>query len=367
MKIEKPKKDDLAVVMYTSGSTGNPKGVMLSHANIVSSIRTYPKYLGNNNHFQQEVYVGFLPLAHILELICELSCIYASVRIGYSSPLTLTDSSTGIIKGQRGDIAVLRPTIMATVPLILERISKVIQNKILQSDFITQALFKKAFEQKLDAFKNNRKTYLLDRLIFNKIKTTALGGRVKLLYCGGSLLNENVQHFTQVCLSPIYQAYALTETCAGGTAQRYFDTDTNVCGGLMQYSQIRLVNWEEGSYYNEDKPNPRGEIHIGGDTVALGYYKLPELTKESFYYHNGVRYFATGDIGEMFPNGTLRIIDRKKDLVKLQGGEYVSLNKVEICLKLLPFVESCCVYANPLYTYCIVFVCPNMEKLQVVN
>ena len=349
--------------MYTSGSTGNPKGVMLSHGNIVASIRTFPKYLGKNN-FQKEIYIGFLPLSHILELSCELSCITAAVRIGYSSPLTLTDSSTGIIKGEKGDISILRPTIMATVPLILERISKVIQNKILQSGFLAQLLFQKAFDQKYEAFKNNRKTYLLDKIIFDKIKTNALGGRVKVLYSGSALLNEKVQVFSQVCLSPVYQAYALTETCAGGTAQRYFETDTNVCGGLMPYTQIRLVDWDEGGYHNKDKPNPRGEIHIGGEIVALGYYKLAELTKESFYLFNGVRFFATGDIGEMLPNGTLRIVDRKKDLVKLQGGEYVSLNKIETCLKLLPFIENCCVHANSLFTFCVVFICPNIDKLQ---
>ena len=178
-------------------------------------------------------------------------------------------------------------------------------------------------------------------------------------------MSKEVQEFIHVCLAPIRQAYALTETCAGGTAQRYFDTDTNVCGGLMQYSQIRLVDWDEGGYHNVDKPNPRGEIHIGGETIALGYYKLPEMTKESFYYHNGVRYFATGDIGEMLPNGTFKIIDRKKDLVKLAGGEYVSLNKVETCLKLLPFVENCCVYSKPLEPNTIVLVCANPKKLLV--
>ncbi len=78
-----------------------------------------------------------------------------------------------------------------------------------------------------------------------------------------------------------------------------------------------------------------------------------------------MRYFATGDIGEILPNGNLRIIDRKKDLVKLQGGEYVALSKVESCIKLLPFVENCCVYANPLFSFCICIICPNIQILKV--
>ena len=276
--------------MYTSGSTGNPKGVMLSHRNVICSIRTYPMYLGKHS-IQQEIYIGFLPLAHILELVCELSCLLAAVRIGYSSPLTLTDASTGIKKGEKGDISVLRPTIMATVPLVLERICKVIQSKIEQSNFLTQTIFQQAYDQKLVAFKNNRKTYLLDKLVFNKIKQTVLGGRVRVLYSGSALLNEKVQTFVQVCLTSVYQAYALTETCAGGTAQRYFDTDVNTCGGLMPFNQIRLVDWDEGGYHSTDKPNPRGEIHIGGDNVSTGYYKLSDLTNESYYNYNGVRYF----------------------------------------------------------------------------
>ena len=182
---------------------------------------------------------------------------------------------------------------------------------------------------------------------------------------GASLLSKDVQEFIQIALSGVRQAYALTETCAGGTVQYPFETDTGVVGSVIPCCEIRLVDWDEGGYRCTDKPNPRGEIHIGGDTVAMGYYKLPQMTEESFYYHNGVRYFATGDIGEMLPNGTFKIIDRKKDLVKLQGGEYVSLNKVETYIKLLPLVETCCVYSKPYEPYTIVLICANPKKLLV--
>jgi len=101
--------------------------------------------------------------------------------------------------------------------------------------------------------------------------------------------------------------------------------------------------------------------------VAVGYYKQPELTEAEFKVINGVRYFASGDIGEMLANGNLKIIDRKKDLVKLSGGEYVSLNKVESILKLVPFIENCCVYADPLKSYCIALVCPNTFSAKIIG
>ena len=91
---------------------------------------------------------------------------------------------------------------------------------------------------------------------------------------------------------------------------------------------LRLVNWEEGGYTVTDPQGPRGEILVGGGHVAKEYYKMPDKTEQEFFQENGRRWFRTGDVGHMRPDGTIQIIDRKKDLVKLQGGEYVSLGKV---------------------------------------
>ena len=113
-----------------------------------------------------------------------------------------------------------------------------------------------------------------------------------------------------------------------------------------------------------DKPTPRGEIIIGGQNVAAGYYKLPELTEEAFYTdEEGVRWFRTGDIGTVEEDGSLRIIDRKKDLVKLQQGEYVSLAKVETALKLSPLVENLCVFADSSKNFTVALVTPNDNKI----
>ena len=360
----KPKRDDLAVIMYTSGSTGNPKGVMMSHGNILTCTSTIIKRV--NIRPNKDIYIAYLPLAHVLELVCELSALFFGVRIGYSSAQTMADNSTAIKKGQKGDLRVLKPTFMASVPVILERLVKAVNEKMSTTSWFKQELFKAAYSYKLSAFRAGRKSYILDRLIFKRINRAVLGGKVKYMISGASLLSTEVQEFIQVCLSGVRQAYALTETCAGGTIQHPFETDTGIVGSPIPCCEIRLVDWDEGGYRNSDKPNPRGEIHIGGDTVAIGYYKLPDMTSESFYSRNGVRYFATGDIGEMLPNGTFKIIDRKKDLVKLAGGEYVSLNKVETCLKLLPLVENCCVYSKAYEPYTIVLVCGVPKKIFVI-
>merc|ERR1712168_1232525 len=118
-------------------------------------------------------------------------------------------------------------------------------------------------------------------------------------------------------------------------------------GAPMAGMEIKLVNWAEGNYLVADSPRPRGEIIIGGPTVAKGYFKNDKMTAENFFNEGGKRWFRTGDVGELFEDGTLRIIDRKKDLVKLQLGEYVSLGKVESQLKTNYLVDNICVYGNP--------------------
>lgn len=100
-------------------------------------------------------------------------------------------------------------------------------------------------------------------------------------------------------------------------------------GAPFYGTKIKLMDWPEGDYKTTDKPNPRGEIAVNGIGVTLGYYKLPEMTKEAFITdEKGQRWFYTGDIGEVFPDGTFKIVDRRKDLIKLQNGEYISLGKV---------------------------------------
>ena len=138
-------------------------------------------------------------------------------------------------------------------------------------------------------------------------------------------------------------------------------------GPPVQGVHIKLVNWEEGSYKVTDSPCPRGEIYIGGENVAAGYYNNEDKTKEEFYTDDeGRRWFKTGDIGQFETDGTMRIIDRKKDLVKLQFGEYVSLGKVESLLKIHPAIENICVCGDSSKSNVVCLVIPAQTYLDTL-
>jgi long-chain acyl-CoA synthetase len=337
---------------------------MISHSNLLTAIRALVMRLGTLNR-QKDIYVAYLPLAHVFELVCELTCMTYGVRLAYSTPQTIADNSTAIKKGQKGDLRVLKPTLMASVPIVLERLSKTVYEKLAKTSWFKQLLFKMAYKQKLDSFRAGQSTRVLDRILFKRISSAVLGGKCRLMLSGGAILSKDVHEFVQVCLCPVMQAYGLTETCGAATTQLPNQPVTEIVGSVVPCCELKLVDWPEGGYRVTDKPNPRGEIYIGGDNIALGYYELPDKTKEDFSFSkDGLAYFATGDIGEMLPNGSLKIVDRKKDIVKLQGGEYVSLNKIESVVKLLPFADNCCVIADSLKANCVVLICPNLKRIR---
>jgi long-chain acyl-CoA synthetase len=172
-------------------------------------------------------------------------------------------------------------------------------------------------------------------LVFHRPRA-ALGGRVRFFLSGGAPLSPQTQRFLTIVFGlPVVQGYGLTETCCAGTLSLPGDTSTGSVGGPVPCALIKLVPWREGGYMPMDSPHPRGEIHLGGPAVASGYFKNDALTSRDFYTDaHGVRWFRTGDIGEWDPShdGCLRIIDRKKDLVKLSRGEYLALGKVENAL-----------------------------------
>jgi len=357
-----PNKDDAAIIMYTSGSTGVPKGVVLTHKNIFATLVSISRTL-DLERTPYDTYLAFLPLAHILELLVESVMLMLGVKIGYSTPHTLTDNSTMIKRGSQGDASLLKPTIMAAVPLMLDRIYKAINEKVGKGSPTFQKLFNWAYNYRLEAINNGETTPIMDKIVFRKIRAL-LGGRMRLMLCGGAPLSKETHEFIRVCIgAPLLQGYGLTEVSACATLNAPDEIATEQVGPPNQGVQLKLINWEEGNYRVTDRPKPRGEVLIGGNCVADGYFLMEEKTKEDFFFENGRRWFRSGDIAQLEPEGVLKIIDRKKDLVKLQFGEYVSLGKVEAVLKTCPIVENICIYGEATKSYCVALLVPDRKQL----
>ncbi|KAG9341746.1 hypothetical protein JZ751_018812 [Albula glossodonta] len=335
VEVQRPLPSDLAVIMYTSGSTGRPKGVVIIHSNLIAGMTGQCERIPGLG--PKDTYIGYLPLAHVLEMTAEISCVTYGCRIGYSSPQTLSDQSTKIKKGSKGDSTVLKPTLMAAVPEIMDRIYKNVMSKVQEMGYVQRTLFKLGYNYKLEQIKRG-----YDAPLCNKVGAL-LGGNVRMMLSGGAPLSSATQRFMNVCFCcPVGQGYGLTETCGAGTITAVADYSTGRVGAPLICCEIKLRDWAEGGYTTQDKPHPRGEILIGGPNVTMGYYRNENNSDGDFFTDEaGQRWFCTGDVGEVHPDGCLQIVDRKKDLVKLQAGEYVSLGK----------------------NYVISFVVPNQKRL----
>uniref|UniRef100_A0A8C2K422 long-chain-fatty-acid--CoA ligase n=1 Tax=Cyprinus carpio TaxID=7962 RepID=A0A8C2K422_CYPCA len=354
---EKPTASDLAVVMYTSGSTGRPKGVKMQHNNLIAGMAGQCQRIPGLG--SQDTYIAYLPLAHVLELTAEISCLSYGCRLGYSSPHTLTDQSSKIKIGGKGDCSVLKPTLIAAVPEIMDRICKNVNGKLSEMSVVQRTLFKVGYNYKLQKVSQGSDSPVCNMLFFKRVNLL-LGGCVRLMLSGGAPLSASTQRFINVCFCPVAVGYGLTETCGAGTISEFSDYSTGRVGAPLICSEIKLRDWPEGGYTSQDKPHPRGEILIGGPNVAMGYFGSEgEGENDNFWVDEaGQRWFCTGDVGEVHPDGCLQIVDRKKDLVKLQAGEYVSLGKVESALKDNPLIDNICVY-----NYLISFVVPNQKQM----
>lgn len=364
-----PVKKDIAVIMYTSGSTGLPKGVMITHGNIVATVAAVMTVIPGIG--SKDVYLAYLPLAHVLELAAETVMLTAGAAIGYGSALTLTDTSNRIKKGTKGDASMLKPTLMAAVPAILDRVRDGVLKKVDETGGFAKKLFNIAYNRRLVAIRGSwfgawgLEKLLWDIIIFKKIRSV-LGGEIRFMLSGGAPLSGDTQRFINICMgAPIGQGYGLTETCAGAAFSEWDDTSVGRVGPPLPCCYIKLVSWEEGGYTISDKPMPRGEVVVGGYSVTAGYLNSDSKTKEVFKVdEKGMRWFYTGDIGRFHPDGCLEIIDRKKDIVKLQHGEYISLGKVEAALASNNYIDNIMVYADPFHNFCVALVVPSHQVLE---
>ncbi|KAJ1597904.1 hypothetical protein NDA14_006985 [Ustilago hordei] len=329
-----PTRDDVACIMYTSGSTGAPKGVILTHGNLVASIAAVELHVGDLLS-PTDTFLAYLPLAHILEFIVECTMTYMGITMGYGKVKTLTQAS---VRNCDGDIKAFKPSIMIGVPAVWELIRKGILSKVNAGGSFKQKLFNGALTIKKN--KIPLLTSVVDNVVFKAVREQT-GGRLRFALCGGAALSRETQEFLNNALVLLLQGYGLTESC-GMTAILHPEFYSyGPSGGCVPAIEIKLRDVPDAGYFATNNP-PQGEVLIRGPSVTKGYFNRDDVNKESF--QDG--WFLTGDVGQWNPDGTLSIIDRKKNLVKLSGGEYIAIERLESVYKSSNLVSNICVHAH---------------------
>ena len=313
--------EDLATIIYTSGTTGNPKGVMLSHLNIISVVESCCELLPVR---KGDRVLSFLPLCHIFER----AVLYVYTSIGAEIYFTGTDN----LGGESGDLVAVKPNFFTTVPRLLEKVYEKIYNKGMALTGLKKKLFFWALNL-TDDFEHD-KTYtgleglkrkIADKLIFSKWRA-ALGDNVKSIATGAAACPAKIARVFSAAGITITEGYGLTETSPVLTLNHYYGGSNKIgtVGVPLEMCDI-VIDRSEGDY-NEGE----GEIIAAGPNIMLGYYKQPQQTEEVFKKYNGKTYFRTGDIGTFVdgPNG-----QKYLKLLKTSGGKYVAPAPIESLLK----------------------------------
>jgi len=342
--------DDTAVIMYTSGSTGVPKGCVLTQANIVGGASG----LGcvNMSASPADTYLSFLPLAHIYAMSVELMMYAQGVRVAFAR---------GPVNMLIDDIQAMQPTIICVVPRILNRIVDGMKKKISEKPKVLQKVIYSTMKSKVDLIKQNRPhSLVLDMFLFKAFRAS-LGGRVRLIVSGGAPIMPEVFEFLAATITPnIVQGYGLTEVAAGLAVQEVPVLNPSTVGACTIGCEIKLRT-VEGTNYDPRGEIPKGELLVRGPNVFKGYYKQPELTKEVLSEDG---WFATGDVVQITPEKQIQIIDRAKQLVKLAQGEYLSLTSLTEAYSMAEVLSFIYVYADSHHDRPVAVVVPKPEKVK---
>lgn len=308
-----------ATIIYTSGTTGTPKGVMLSHANIVSNV------VNSVDSFPFEKNPGgralsFLPLNHIFERMVSYIYIHSAISIYYAESLDALGEN----------LKEVRPMVFCTVPRLLEKVYEKIMSKGAELTGVKKRLFDWAVNLGLQY--DNRKSggafynfqlALANKIIFNKWRD-ALGGRIQYIITGSAACQVRLLKIFNAAQVPIYEGYGPTENSPVISVNRRGKDGSKfgTVGPVINGQEVKL--------------EPDGEICVKGPSVMMGYYKRPDLTEETI--KNG--WLHTGDIGVLDEGRFLKITDRKKELFKTSGGKYVAPQPIENKMKESPYVEQ---------------------------
>eukprot|EP01130_Rhizamoeba_saxonica_P008300 TRINITY_DN335_c0_g1_i1.p1 TRINITY_DN335_c0_g1~~TRINITY_DN335_c0_g1_i1.p1 ORF type:complete len:790 (-),score=224.46 TRINITY_DN335_c0_g1_i1:696-3065(-) len=330
-KFNLPAPEDLAIIMYTSGTTGNPKGVMITHLNVLATVSA--GFIQMGGVLPNDRYLSYLPLAHILERIVMTAMIGNGCTIGFyrGDPKLLIE-----------DIGAFKPTVIAGVPRVFDKIYDGILAKV-QSGKVSNYLFNKAYKKgEKAAAKGKTGHSFLEKKVFGKAQKR-IGGCVRLILSGGAPLSASTHQFCSVVFGcPVLQGYGLTETCAGACITNPADNTRGVVGPPLSCCEIKLVSIEDMNYDARADP-PEGEVWIRGNCVSMGYFKQPDKTAEDFDEDG---WFHSGDVGRWNSNGTLSIIDRKKNIFKLSQGEYIIAEFLEGLYTKCRFLTQFWVYGD---------------------
>ncbi|NXU89944.1 ACSL1 ligase, partial [Xiphorhynchus elegans] len=333
-----PKPEDLAVICFTSGTTGNPKGAMITHQNIVSNASAFVKTTEKTfMPSSDDVLISFLPLAHMFERVVEVSiCLLGQNK----------NPQVVLIRIRCLPIKVVLIYLVFT---IFGQADTSLKRWLL--DFASK---RKEAELRSGIVRNNS---FWDKVIFRKIQAS-LGGKVRLMITGAAPVSASVLTFLRTALGcQFYEGYGQTECTAGCSLSLAGDWTAGHVGAPMPCSIIKLVDVQEMNYF---AAKGEGEVCVKGPNVFRGYLKDPEKTAEALDKDG---WLHTGDIGKWLPNGTLKIIDRKKHIFKLAQGEYIAPEKIENVYLRCEALAQVFVHGESLQAFLVAIVIPDPDTL----
>ncbi|MBU0528322.1 long-chain fatty acid--CoA ligase [bacterium] len=315
------KPNDLLTLIYTSGTTGNPKGVMLSHDNLISNVKAGAKHIDFGT---EDTFLSLLPLSHVFE---RMTGHYTGFSLGSKTYYAENNDTIG------ENMLEVKPTIVIAVPRVFEKINAKVVDKVSKDPAIRQRIFwwavgvggqaaKLLTRGKKPTGALGFKFKIADKLVFSKLKER-VGGNLRFFVSGGAPLSKEVGEFFASANIPILEGYGLTETSPVITANQEELYKFGTVGCLVDKVQVKIAK--------------DGEILCKGPNVMMGYYKNPEATKEAIDKDG---WFHTGDIGMFDEDNYLKITDRKKSILVTAGGKNVAPAPLEIALTSSKYIEQ---------------------------